>query len=333
MVCRVSAFRVLTVLAAIVGALTLPATSSPAAVTCPAMDPSLTTDVVFGSSGMKEVSGIQSSLDHPGVLWVIQDSGNGSYLYAFDMAGGTLATFFLDDTKNVDWEAIGLDNRDGTDLLYIGDIGDNPANRDGAQRPTPALLVLPEPTISVGQSPPVSATLTDVTKYAFRYFDQADRSTLAPRDAESMFVDPRTHNVFVFLKDLRKVDGVPKISRVFELKDQDLHTSVVNHAVHVTDVIGAGAGVGTGPVSADVSRDGSWIVLKNYLEGFIWHRGRSQSVTRALAASLSAPCRVEVDGSESIAFGYRDGVWTQLLSLREDPVGSPPLHVLQRAWV
>lgn len=56
-------------------------------------------------------------------------------------------------------------------------------------------------------------------------------------------------------------------------------------------------------------------------------------MTRALAASLSAPCRVEVDGSESIAFGYRDGVWTQLLSLREDPVGSPPLHVLQRAWV
>jgi len=333
MVCRVSSFRVLTVLAAIVGALTLPATSSPAAVACPAMDPSLTTDVVFRNSGMKEVSGIQSSLDHPGVLWVIQDSGNGSYLYAFDMAGSILATYFLDGAKNVDWEAIALDNRDGTDLLYIGDIGDNPANRDGIQRPTPALFVLPEPAISVTQSPPVSATLTDATKYPFRYVDQADRSELAPRDAESMLVDPRTHNVFVFLKDLRKVDGVAKVSRVFELKDQDLHTGVLNHAVHLTDVIGAGDGVGTGPVAADISRDGSWIVLKNYREGFLWHRGRSQSVTQALATLPVAPCRVEVDGSESIAFGYRDDVWTQFLSLREDPAGSPPLHVLQRAWV
>lgn len=103
MVCRVSAFRVLTVLAAIVGALTLPATSSPAAVTCPAMDPSLTTDVVFGSSGMKEVSGIQSSLDHPGVLWVIQDSGNGSSSFAADHWDNELKdrfggqTFFGDD--------------------------------------------------------------------------------------------------------------------------------------------------------------------------------------------------------------------------------------------
>ena len=56
-------------------------------------------------------------------------------------------------------------------------------------------------------------------------------------------------------------------------------------------------------------------------------------MTQALATLPVAPCRVEVDGSESIAFGYRDDVWTQFLSLREDPAGSPPLHVLQRAWV
>lgn len=305
---------------------------SAAVVPCPKMDPSLTTDRILWNSGMREVSGIQASVDHVGVLWVIQDSGNGPYLHAFSIDGDRLATYTLTgtDVKNVDWEAIGLDHRTGTDLLVIGDIGDNRENRNGSARATPALYILPEPALSATQSPVVIAALPGAARYPFRYYDDAGSNVWKPRDAESLFVDPRTHNIFILWKHL----ATAKRSRVFVLPDQDLATGRLNHAVHVTDVIGAGPNVGTGPVAADIAADGEWIVVKNYSEGFLWRRAKGQSVAEALAASPAAPCSVPVDAAESISFAYdRAGVWLGFLSLREDPDGSPPLHKIQRAWV
>ncbi len=291
-------------------------TSSAAVVPCPKMDPSLTTDRILWNSGMREVSGIQASVDHVGVLWVIQDSGNGPYLHAFSIDGDRLATYTLTgtDVKNVDWEAIGLDHRAGTDLLVIGDIGDNRENRNGVSRATPALYILPEPALSATQSPVVTAVLPGAVRYPFRYYDDAGRNVWKPRDAESRFVDPRTHNIFILWKHLA--------------------TGTLNRAVHVTDVIGAGPNVGTGPVAADIAADGEWIVVKNYSEGFRWRRAKGQSVAEALAASPAAPCSVPVDAAESISFAYdENGVWLGFLSLREDPAGSPPLHKIQRTWV
>lgn len=302
--------------------------------TCPALDPALATDVILWNSGLKEVSGIQSSLDHPGVLWVVEDSGNGPYLYAVNRDGALLATYTVQGgARNVDWEAIGMHHRDGVDLLYIADIGDNPENRNGTARPTPALYRFAEPEIGASQSPPVAVTLREVETFRFRYFGRSGQM-LRPRDAESMFVDPRTGNIFIFLKGVRTVDGVEKVSRVFEIKDQDLVPVDLNQAVHVANVVGAGDGVGTGPVAADISADGEWILVKNYSEGFLWRRPRQQNVIQTLREAPSAPCDVPVDAAESVAFGYSpSGVWLDVLSLRESKDGNPPLHVLERAWV
>ena len=62
---------------------------SAAVVPCPKMDPGLTTDRILWNSGLREVSGIQASVDHVGVLWVIQDSANGPYLHAFSRSTAT----------------------------------------------------------------------------------------------------------------------------------------------------------------------------------------------------------------------------------------------------
>jgi len=310
--------------------------SEGAAVSCPKMDPTLTTDRILWGSGLREVSGIQASLDHPGVLWIIEDSGNGPYLHAYSVLGDRLATYTLTGSglKNVDWEAIGLGRRSGTDVLIIGDIGDNPENRNGSARQTPALYELPEPSISASQSPAVVATIGGVVKFPFRYFADDGRTTLGPRDAESLFVDPRSHNVIILWKHLTKVDEVSKVSRVFQLAAQDLVTGTLNRAVHIADVVGAGDGVGMGPVAADIATDGEWIVVKNYSEGFLWRRARGQSIGEALRETPVAPCAVVVDAAESLTFAYNDkGVWIGFLSLREDPMGSPPLHQVQRAWV
>jgi hypothetical protein len=148
-------------------------------------------------------------------------------------------------------------------------------------------------------------------------------------DAEALFVDPRTRDVFVVLKDLKVLGGVPGIARFFQLKDQKMRTGELNHAVNVANPVAAGEGVGTGPVAADVSRDGGWIAVKNYQEGFLWPRGRAQTVAEALAAS-PAPCRFVVDGSEALTFEYGSTVWTGLLSLKEDRGGDPPLRSVDR---
>ena len=184
---------------------------SAAAVPCPKMDPALTTDRILWNAGLREVSGIQASVDHLGVLWVIQDSGNGPYLHAFSVEGDRLATYTLTGTgvKNVDWEAIGLDHRSGTDLLVVGDIGDNRENRDGVARAIPALYVLEEPALEITQAPPITDSLTGVSRYPFRYYDDAGTTVWKPRDAESLFVDPRTHNVFILWKHLATVEAPP----------------------------------------------------------------------------------------------------------------------------
>ncbi len=314
------------------GVFATPYAPSVRAVTCPALAGFLETQATLWNSGLRESSGIQSSLDHPGVLWIIEDSYNGPYLYAYSLKGDKLASYTLKGsfTKNIDWEAIGLDHRGGADLLYIGDIGDNAGNRDGADRPLPALYRLAEPAVSANTSPPIVGTISSVQKFKFRYFDRTDASQLKPRDAEALFVDPRTSNIFVIWKTLRVVDGVPRISRVFQLKDRELRTGEVNHAVNIADPIGASDDVGTGPVAADISRDGNWIVVKNYEEGFLWPRGNAQTIHQALSSAPAAPCRVTVDGSESITFEYRDGRWAGVLSLKEDRGGDPPLRSVHR---
>lgn len=312
---------------------TLPALQRVWAESCPKMDEELSTEVVLWDSGLKEVSGIQSSLDNPGVLWVIEDSYNGPYLYAVSRTGDLLATYTVyGGARNVDWEAIAIGYRDGTDWIYIGDIGDNRGDRNGDDRSVPTLYRLAEPVISVGQAPPLVSSIKEVETFPFRYFSSAG-NRLKPRDSESMFADPRTGNIFVFMKGLRTVDGTDKVSRGFQLKDQDLVEGSLNRAAHVTNIIGGGDGVGTGPVSADITANGEWILIKNYAEGFLWHRPQNTTVSQALNASPTAPCQVPVDAAEAVAFGYSSkSIWVDILSLRESRDGSPPLRALQRAW-
>ena len=120
--------------------------------------------------------------------------------------------------KNVDWEAIGLDHRTGTDRLVIGESGTTARIATGSPGRRPPSTCCPSPRLSATQSPVVTAALPGAARYPFRYYDDAGSNVWKPRDAESLFVDPRTHNVFILWKHL----ATGKRSRVFELPDQDL---------------------------------------------------------------------------------------------------------------
>ena len=67
-----------------------------------------------------EVSGIEKIQDDLYVL--INDSGDGPYLYIIDSKGNIKKKIFVSGAKNVDWEDISYDGRN---TLYVGDIGNN----------------------------------------------------------------------------------------------------------------------------------------------------------------------------------------------------------------
>ena len=73
---------------------------------------------------LSEVSGINASLNYPGVLYVINDSGNAARLYAIDEQGQSLATWDI-AARNRDWEDLARISYAGENYLIIGDTGNN----------------------------------------------------------------------------------------------------------------------------------------------------------------------------------------------------------------
>lgn len=307
-----------------------PQTAAAASTTCPAFGAKEKV-ATYWKSGLKEVSGLQSSLEHPGVMWAVQDSGNGPHLYALDVAGHVLVNYTLSGTNvsNVDWEAIALDPRNNApDYIYIGDVGDNAHNRNGISRQVPALYRLREPKVSAtwfGQTR-LATISTGISKFPFRYYSAGFVWRLQPRNTEAMFVDPRSHAVVIIQKDLTSVNSMSKQARVFQLPESGLSTSKLNKAEAIGSITGASPGVQVGPVAADISADGRWIVVKNYAEGFLWRRGWKERISTTFADAPTAPCSVPVDNAEAIAFEYSSGAWNGFLSLREARrTGAPPL--------
>ncbi|HEX2971317.1 MAG TPA: hypothetical protein VHP11_03230 [Tepidisphaeraceae bacterium] len=133
------------------------------------------------SSQVTEASGLVASRKNPGVLWTHNDGGNSANVIALDTTGRRLATYHLNDVKNLNWEdiAIGSGPVAGMDYLYIADIGDNSLSRK-------AIVVyrIPEPTVSLD---PVDKTLDLDTAVAItlRYPDK-------PHDAEALIFDPNS---------------------------------------------------------------------------------------------------------------------------------------------
>ncbi|WZO99598.1 hypothetical protein EP7_001205 [Isosphaeraceae bacterium EP7] len=70
---------------------------------------------------IREASGLARSRRHPGVFWVINDSGNPPALFAV-RADGSLIREYAVEAPNVDWEELIVDDRGS---IWIGDIGNN----------------------------------------------------------------------------------------------------------------------------------------------------------------------------------------------------------------
>jgi hypothetical protein len=78
--------------------------------------------------GLSEASGLAASRSVPGRLWSHNDSGQ-PILFALDSRGGVSGQIGITGATVEDWEGLAVGPCGNRSCLYIGDIGDNNANR------------------------------------------------------------------------------------------------------------------------------------------------------------------------------------------------------------
>jgi len=251
---------------------------------------------------LNELSDFVASTDNPGVFWTEEDSGNPNKVYAVTGTGQIVGEFTIQGTKDIDWEDLAIDRQDGTDFLYVGDIGDNKGTRDGSSttgRSRVRLYRFPEPVVSAS-GPKVTGTITQFDTFVYRYAD-ASGTLIAPRSSEALMVDPITHDVYVVEKKVQTVGRVNQ-NWVFRL-DQPLQNGVINIARKVAFTTTAKS-----YVSADISPSGD-IALKAGTVAYIWPR-TGLTVEATMNAHPAAPCTASpLIASEAVGWAP-DGLWT-----------------------
>ena len=269
-------------------------------------------------TSLNELSDFVASTDNPGVFWTEEDSSNPNNVYAVNGTGQIVGVFTIQGTKDIDWEDLSLDRRAGTDDLYVGDIGDNKGTRDGSNttgKSRVRLYRFPEPTVSA-TGPKVTGTITGFDTFVYRYAD-SDGTLIAPRNSESLMVDPITHDVYVVEKKAQTIGG-KKQNWIFRL-DQPLQNGVINIARKVAFTTTSGT-----YVSADISPSGD-IALKAGTTGYIWPRNGAATVEATFTAHPAAPCTATpLIASEAIGWAP-DGLWMV-------PDGTVPSPVVRLAF-
>ncbi len=255
-----------------------------APVSCPAIEPAVSAGDLQGTD-LAEVSGLVASRRHAGVLWGHNDSGDTPRVFALVLPGegGEAAVQAIEYTLNRgmvgwegvedswekmadDWEDISLGPFAGFggDAIFVGDTGDNSLSRESIR-----LYVFPEPSELVG------GDIRDVRFFDIVYED-------GPRDCESLFVDPRTGDVYLVEKEY--VEDVASVYRVDAGMLDGAHEGPL-----------VAKGVGRVPVAvatgADMSADGGLLAIRNYgqfeapgLNGLLFTRDAGTTIEEMLAS-------------------------------------------------
>ncbi len=245
---------------------------------------------------VNEASGLAAGRRNPGVLWTHNDSGDTTRIFAVGTDGRDLGEFYLAGASARDWEeiAVGPGPQEGVSYIYVGEIGDNNAAYD-----TKRIYRVPEPQVDSGAEP-TTQRLDGVETITYRYPD-------GPRDAEAMFVDPATRDIYIVSKREASV-------RVYRAPwPQSLTETITLEQVATLDGL-------TMINGGDISADGKEVLLKNYTNIFYWRRADGKGVGEMFAAPPdTVPYVVEPQG-EAVAWAA-DG--SGYFTVSEEPQNIP----------
>jgi len=270
-------------------------------------DNSFVTEPSSGNSVQAEIneaSGIVASRKYPGLLWTHNDSGDKPRLFLIKPDGDLVATVYLEDVFNRDWEDIAAynDKAENKYFLFVGDIGDNRAIYDYKY-----IYRIEEPTIDISKTEQL-IFVKDVEKIVYQYADGS-------RDAETLLFDPIDKNLYLISKREKQV-GLYLFTPGFNWGDtlyiEKIATLPLSYAV-----------------AGDVSPDGKEIIIKNYDQIFYWRRAANESLADVLAKEpLGLPYKKEKQG-ESLAWNLNaSGYYT--LSEQADATELPKVYFYKR---
>jgi len=134
-----------------------------------------------------EASGLEASINNPGMLWTHNDSGGTPSVYLIDSIGKLKATVTLEGIDNRDWEdiSVGAGPDSSKTYIYVGEIGDN-----RAIYPIKYIYRFEEPKIDDSGSEMI---IVDFDKIPIVFPDGI-------RDTETLFIDHNTLDLYILSK-------------------------------------------------------------------------------------------------------------------------------------
>jgi hypothetical protein len=244
--------------------------SEQVALSCPKPGTPLSVGILQPQA-LVETSGLAASRKNPGVIYAQTDSETEPRGYALTQTGELIATLELPGALAENWEDIavgpGPDNEQS--YIYFADIGDNKRVRTTSI----ALHRVAEPALDVN-----ARNGFIVVEFVTLYMKYVD----GPRDAETVFVDPKNGDIYIVTKDTLGD------SMVFVARAPHDASKIVNLESVASLKFGSaelpGSPLATG---GDISADGSQIVIRTYDAAYLWLRKQTDSVAQALT---TPPC-------------------------------------------
>jgi hypothetical protein len=172
----------------------------------------------FQDDRITESSGLAASAIHADIVYTHNDSSAGPDLYAVDdRTGETVAKLTLKDAPARDWEAMTRCKDGNTNVLWVGDIGDN---IDAWK--TYRIYRVPEPeTLKDGDVP--------FKQYDIRYADGV------ARNAEALMCDPKDGRLYIVTKETAEKAGVYRGPSVMKSGVTNVFTKIADAPGAVTD--------------------------------------------------------------------------------------------------
>jgi hypothetical protein len=187
-------------------------------------------------------------------------------VFALAPDGRLLGEFAVSGARAVDWEDIAIGRSpDGTgEALYVGDTGDN-----AAQRPEIVVYVAPEPQARGG-----AGATAPARRVALRY------PGAEAHDAEALLVDPATGRIVIVTKSLGG--------------EADVYVAPRRLGGGTATLRRTGSlalGFGQPVTDASLSADGRTVVLRTYDRALVFTRRRGEMLSAALRRR---PCAADV---------------------------------------
>lgn len=220
---------------------------------------------------LEEMSGLAFSKKHPNKFYTHTDSGGEVAVFVLDSEGNEIGKINLEGVENRDWEDIAVGpGPGGKSYVYVAEIGDNLGVHQSVQ-----IFRFPEPGKLSGEISLKPETLT----YTY---------PAGAMDAESLFVDPISGDLFVVSKRDSK-------NTLFRLK----HSDFGKEQVVAEELLKLPL---TSATAADISQDGSKILIKNYFKVYYWERKKGESVAEALSRTPKELPYVPEPQGEAVGF-------------------------------